>query len=469
MSEILDFSAVRINDGSVTHVVSLGGGTVTVNYGPPTTASLTVPGAPLTATGSPGGISINFTTFQLAFNSGTGIYTLTSVTTSGSATGTLTLSWSGQTPSTLSSASLVTVAGGNTHTWSTITNGTITVVCFVEGTLIRTPKGDVAVETLQAGDLVVTHSGEQRPVKWIGNRRLNCAGHPDRRLVDPVRIARDAIGPNQPARDLYVSPGHSICLDLCGEVLVTAASLINGATIAQVETEEVSYWHVELDSHDILLANNLPAESYLAMENRGFFDGAGPDAPDAGEGRTHADFCRPFLTDDAVIDFVRRRLKARADTLGWTPSRETDLRLLVEGEAVLPVEDGSAAAFAFPASARDVRLVSNAFVPDLLGGGSDPRRLGVCLMGIELAGSEGARRTIPLDDARLAPGLHPEEGRAGMSWRWTRGELALSPELWTGLTGTIRLSIALDASAVRSWTAPKADVIPIQPQRYAAR
>ena len=48
--------------------------------------------------------------------------------------------------------------------------------------------------------------------------------------------------------------------------------LVNGATIAQVEVDEVSYWHVELDSHDVLIANNLPAESYLAMGNRGFFE-----------------------------------------------------------------------------------------------------------------------------------------------------------------------------------------------------
>src|SRR5574337_938933 len=128
--------------------------------------------------------------------------------------------------------------------------------CFLRGTLIRTPKGDVAVENLREGDVVMTSSGERRRVKWIGQRDIKIEGRSDARLLFPVRIAAGAFGPDRPVRDLYVSPWHSICLDLCGELLIPAVLLINGATIAQVEMDEVSYWHVELDGHDILLANN---------------------------------------------------------------------------------------------------------------------------------------------------------------------------------------------------------------------
>ncbi len=52
----------------------------------------------------------------------------------------------------------------------------------------------------------------------------------------------------------------------------------------------VTYWHVELDAHDILLAEGLPAESYLDWGDRPFFT----------EGSDHAlhnpDFVVPGLS-----------------------------------------------------------------------------------------------------------------------------------------------------------------------------
>ena len=86
-----------------------------------------------------------------------------------------------------------------------------------------------------------------------------------------MRIAAHAFAENRPARDLVVSPGHSIAVDLLGEVLIPASSLINGTTIRQESAERVTYWHVELESHDLLVTENLPTESYLDMGNRGFF------------------------------------------------------------------------------------------------------------------------------------------------------------------------------------------------------
>jgi hypothetical protein len=133
------------------------------------------------------------------------------------------------------------------------------VPCFRSGTLIRTARGDVAVENLRVGDIVVTAYGKERPVTWQGHVDVDCRTETDRRLAWPIRIAAHAYGPSKPDRDLYVSPYHRI---LVGDRLVVAVELINGATIAQVEMDTVTYWHVELASHDVLLANNLPAESY---------------------------------------------------------------------------------------------------------------------------------------------------------------------------------------------------------------
>ncbi len=327
-------------------------------------------------------------------------------------------------------------------------------VCYAAGTLIRTPRGDVPIETLSAGDVVVTASGEYRPVKWVGHRVIDCRNHSAPRAAWPIRIAADAIGPNQPSQDLLVSPAHTICVDLFGETLVHAAHLVNGASIVQVEVDEIDYWHVELESHDLLVANNLAAESYMEMANRAFFveGGATLSAYAAGAGRTYDDFCRPVMQDSADLAFVRRRLIARAEAIGWTRSRDTDLRLVVDGETIRPAVSGDAAVFRLPAHAKDVRLVSNTFVPADVGV-SDGRRLGVSLLGLAFVG-QGETREIALDDPRLADGFHPQEAEAGAHWRWTTGELRLSPELFAGLAGDVALHVRHNDSATRAWVAP---------------
>ena len=206
--------------------------------------------------------------------------------------------------------------------------GTEVFVCFASGTAIRTVHGDVPVEALVPGDVAVTASGAPRPIIWTGHRAIDCRRHPRAREVMPVRIVAHAFGENRPARDLYVSPGHSICVDALGEVLIPAVSLVNGGSVAQVDVETVTYWHVELESHDILLADNMPVESYLDMGNRSFFVEADAIAlharPDA-ELRTHADFCRPFHDGGPVLAAVRARLEARASVLALIAGMQADL------------------------------------------------------------------------------------------------------------------------------------------------
>lgn len=167
-------------------------------------------------------------------------------------------------------------------------------VCYVAGTGILSPQGEVPVESLRAGSIVVTASGQQRRVKWVGHRTMRCNQLPDPQKAWPVRIAADAFGPGMPHSDLLVSPAHALRVSCVDDVLITAKALINGGTIAQVPMNKVSYWHVELESHDILMANGMPAESYLEMDNRHFFVEAGAVSlhavPDAGV-RTQADMC----------------------------------------------------------------------------------------------------------------------------------------------------------------------------------
>jgi hypothetical protein len=440
----ITFTNVTITESGDVHNTGALTGTLVVNTSAPSATGA------LDFTGVPGD---TFTSYTLT-GVGTGpteVFTLTS----GSGTHALKLTWTGPTPSALTTGTglnLVTLPG---HVYNTVVHNTLTPVpCFAAGTLIRTPRGDVPVETVQAGDVVVTASGEQRPVKWIDHSDFNLRSHPNPRPMFPVRIAADAFGPGRPSQDLYVSSGHSICIDLCGEVLIPAGLLVNGTTVAPVEVEEISYWHVELDSHDILIANNLPAESYLAMGNRTFFGEAGAtfEALEGGE-RTYADFCRPVATDGPVLDFVRDRLRIQAQALGWTPSRDADLHVLVDGEIHHPLSEGDAAFFLFPDSARDVRLVSNTFVPGRIGLG-DPRELGVCLCGLAFVGSGGEARRVSLDDQRLVGGLHKDEATVRAHWRWIKGELVLDPQFWAGLTGPIAFYVNHNAQATRAWIPP---------------
>ena len=60
----------------------------------------------------------------------------------------------------------------------------------------------------------------------------------------------------------------------------------------------VEYWHVELERHEVLLAEGLPAESYLDTGNRAAF------ANGAAHLRLHPDFA-PLSWDDACAELVQ--------------------------------------------------------------------------------------------------------------------------------------------------------------------
>ena len=333
---------------------------------------------------------------------------------------------------------------------------TYQVTCFAEGTLIRISLGDMAVENLAVGDLAVTASGAQRRICWIGHRTVECARHLRANEILPVRIAAHAFAENRPARDLVVSPGHSIAVDLLGEVLIPASSLINGTTIRQESVERVTYWHVELESHDLLVAENLPTESYLEMGHRGFFPRAGeattlhgvPDAVAA----THADFCRPFHAAGPVVDFVRDRLNARALQLGWVQVENplADLHLVVDGRRIEADVLGLSACFLVPATAETVWLASETVVPAMAGGGADLRSLGVCVGQLVIDDGFGYQ-TVLADDPRLCAGFHHvEEGPQ----RWTAGRARLPASLWENCRGAFFLRVDLSRPSLPHWIRP---------------
>ena len=185
------------------------------------------------------------------------------------------------------------------------------VACFREGTNIATPTGEVPVERLLAGELVLTAAGGAKPVKWIGTRTLSCAKHPKPSRVQPVRIAAGAFADEIPSRELYLSPDHAVLTD---GVLIPIGELINGTTVCQIDVDTVTYYHVELDLHDVILAEGLPAESFLDSGNRGGFANGGVPL------ELHPEFaatvwdtaCAELIVHGPRLAAVRARLLDRA-------------------------------------------------------------------------------------------------------------------------------------------------------------
>ena len=188
----------------------------------------------------------------------------------------------------------------------------LTVACFAAGTRLRTVAGEIEVERLAAGDRLVTQRGASREVIWIGHRRIDCARHPNPSSVRPVRIAAGAFGPGRPHCDLALSPDHAV---LVAGVLIPVRHLVNGTTIAPMPVAEVTYYHVELPCHDVVLAEGLPTESYLDTGNRrGFANGGGPIAlhPDFASLRWDAEACAPLVVTGPQLDEARRLLTSTA-------------------------------------------------------------------------------------------------------------------------------------------------------------
>ncbi|MDA8250249.1 MAG: Hint domain-containing protein [Rhodospirillales bacterium] len=171
---------------------------------------------------------------------------------------------------------------GDSFQLSSLSGGSaVTELCYLTGTRIATPSGEVCVEQLAAGDLVCLADGGVAPVRWLGHHTVS------RRFGDPlrtwpIRVRAGALAENVPSRDLLLSPGHALRV---GDVLAHAAALVNGVSIVR-ETqvpETFVYWHVELDTHALILAENTPAETFLdSYQELAFDNRASRPAPPQG-------------------------------------------------------------------------------------------------------------------------------------------------------------------------------------------
>jgi Ca2+-binding RTX toxin-like protein len=329
-------------------------------------------------------------------------------------------------------------------------NFALTAACYREGTHMLSDQGEVAIERLAVGDRVVTGSGEALPIVWIGYRKVDCARHPEPRDVWPVRVSRHAFGANRPHRDLWLSPDHGVLVD---DVLIPIRSLINGATIQQVAIDVVTWYHIELSRHDIVLAEGLAAESYLDTGNRSAFANAGVTTnlhPVFGPPRSWREHgCAPLVDDAATVRPVWTKLAERARALGLEPPEQrfdTDpkLNIALNGRRIAPFWSSSNAyKFILPSSAAVIDLVSRTgHLTDRHPWATDRRQLGVCVHRIILHGSHGPHE-IALDDPSLMVGWWHVESASDRPRRWTNGRAALPVPrdaivLEVRLAGTIR-------------------------------
>lgn len=208
---------------------------------------------------------------------------------------------------TPSSGSYTSATASNTET--------LTVICFMPGTMIATPDGEAAVETLQPGDLVLTSTGEIKPINWIGRQTVS------KRFADPlrsypIRVRAGALDDNAPTRDLYVSPDHAL---LVGDVMVNAGALVNGTSITREKTipDTFVYYHVELDDHSFVLAEGAPAETFVDNIDRMNFDNWSEYQALYPEGKTVAELPYPRAKSHRQVPVhLRVKLAERAQRIG---------------------------------------------------------------------------------------------------------------------------------------------------------
>jgi hypothetical protein len=265
------------------------------------------------------------------------------------------------------------------------------------------------VESLHIGDTIRLACGTHSQITWIGHRQIDITSHPNPADVLPVRILQGAFADGIPARDLWLSPDHAVS---AGGVLIPVRYLINDATIIQEAADHITYWHVELEQHSVLLAEGLPCESYLDTGNRTAFDNSqtmmlhpnfAPPATADARAIWAEQACAPLVESGPELQAVRAQLGQRAGPL--LPEAVT-VTLSHAGETQLRL----------PAHTSRVRLVSPCITPS-----GERRRLGAAIAAIAIDGV-----ALAVDHPGFATGFHPAEAE----FRWTDGDaiLLLDPE-----------------------------------------
>ncbi|MGD7069829.1 Hint domain-containing protein [Acetobacter sp. AAB5] len=326
-------------------------------------------------------------------------------------------------------------------------------VCFLSGSMIRTPDGDVAVEDIQIGDQVVTFDWESnksipRPVTWVGKTHATIRPDlPHDEAGYPVRILKDAIADGVPYKDMLITAEHSLFFD--GK-FVPVRMLVNGVSIFyDTSITSYDYYHVETEQHSVITADGMLTESYLDTGNRRAFRQEGKIATLRHATQSwESDAAAPLCVERAFVEPLFRKLKAR-NTSGARAEHaelvmDPDLYLLTENNTpIRPFRhDGQHYSFMLPANTAGVRIVSRASRPaDVIGPFVDDRRfMGVAVAEVRLLCANQAYDITPHLQAEKPEGWH-NEGWADCAWTNGNAILPLGTHLTHGKMGILSMTI----------------------------
>ncbi len=353
--------------------------------------------------------------------------------------------------------SYVTLAKGVSTTDFTWDNSSHSIVCFLSGSMIRTAKGDVAVEELHIGDEVVAFDWQNnqdivRPVVWVGKARavVQPELHDDE-AGWPVRILKDAIADGVPYKDMLITAEH--CL-FFRDRFVPVRMLVNGVSIFYDKSiTSYDYYHVETEQHSVITADGMLTESYLDTGNRASFRQAGKIATLRGAVKSWEDDAgAPLGVEQSFVEPLFRALEWRENSVMGCQipdhnaelTNDPDLHLVTDkGGVVRPMrKTAQHYSFMLPPDTQSVRIVSRASRPaDVIGPFVDDRRsMGVAVADVHL---QCAKRQFDIT-AHLQ-----EEKPAGWydtDWTgcaWTNGdaELPLGDHLIHGKMGILSMTI----------------------------
>lgn len=311
-------------------------------------------------------------------------------------------------------------------------------VCFLSGSMIQTPEGDVAVEDIRMGDTVVSYAhgtAQTATVSWAG--KAHAVVRPELMADEagyPVRILANAIAEGVPYKDLLITPEHSLFFD--GR-FVPARMLVNGSSILYDKSiTSYDYYHIETEQHSVIRADGMLTESYLDTGNRRAFQQEGGLVSLHGANRSwENDAAAVLCVEREFVEPVYQKIKARAEELyeGVSASSlpevttDPDLHLVTQQGATLrPVRhENGQYSFMLPPNTDSVRIVSRASRPaDTIGPFVDDRRLlGVAVGTVTLVTSNGKLDIIAHLRANKPAGWHAEaEGSQSV---WTNGNAVL--------------------------------------------
>jgi Ca2+-binding RTX toxin-like protein len=227
---------------------------------------------------------------------------------------------------------------------TTVDDVSVPPMCFVQGTLIETANGDIAVENLKVGDLVQTLDRGLQPLRWMGRQHLSARDLAENENMRPIRIRKDVINAGNGVGDLIVSPQHRILVASkvvqrmfeCAEVLISAKQLlvIDGVDIAN-DFEDVTYFHILFDQHEIVYANGVPSESlYLGQQAQKYLSPEGREEiytlfPEVASPIFMATSCRPIIQNKQARQLALRHAKNNKPLLSRQAAKVSYARELV--------------------------------------------------------------------------------------------------------------------------------------------